>query len=155
MTTLPTLTTLPTSSAGSAGPAGPGMEPAFETGVPDAVVSFSVDAPLGGGPPAGGGPAGRSDEIARSADGDLLVTTWGSSTCPRMPVAVMAIDLTTIDVVTGVVRVDPLSGTGGAPENAVCAVDVGPTTSTIRLPEGAAGSGALTVVVDGTRHTVA
>ncbi len=89
--------------------------------------------------------------MRRGADGDLLVVTWGSSTCPRMPATVTAVDLTTVDIVTGAFRVGPDTGTPVI-EASICTTDLGPTTSTVRLPDGAAGAGPLTVVVDGVRH---
>lgn len=145
-----TTTTLVTASASVEASSGPGVQPSFETGVPDAVVSFDD------GLPAGAADAGeRGDEVVRSADGDLLVVTWGSTTCPRMPVTVTAVDLVTIDVVTGTVRVDPARIAEVVSETALCTADLGPTVSTVRLPEGAAGAGALTVIVDGVAHRVA
>lgn len=143
-----TTTTVATASSSAAASSGPGVQPSFETGVPDAVISFTAGLPAGAE-----SAAGQDDEVRRSDAGDLLVVTWGSTTCPRMPVNVTAVDLTTIDIVTGTVRVDPDSDT--VSETALCTTDLGPTVSTVRLPEGAAGTGSLTVVVDGIAHTVA
>ena len=148
-----TTTTLATTSSYAAAAAGPGVQPSVETGVPDAVVSFAGGLPSGESRPvATDVPA---DEVRRGADGDLLVVTWGSTTCPRMPVSVTAVDLTTIEIVTGTVRVDPDSNAEQVPETTLCINDLGPTTSTVRLPDGAAGAGRLTVVVDGATFTVA
>jgi hypothetical protein len=149
-----TTTTVATTSAAT-GESGPGVQPSFETGVPDAVVSFTGGLPSDATAavnPTGGNPA---DEVRRGEGGDLLIVTWGSTTCPRMPVNVTALDPVTLEIVTGRVRVDPVSNDLAVPETSVCVNDVGPTTSVVRLPEGAAGTGTLTVVVDGVRHTVA
>ena len=148
-----TTTVATTSSSAAAGSSGPGVQPSFETGVPDAVVSFVGGLPSGETRPVAA--VSPSDEVRRGADGDLLVVTWGSTTCPRMPVSVTAVDLTTIEIVTGTVRVDPDSNAEQVPETTLCINDLGPTTSTVRLPDGAAGAGRLTVVVDGATFTVA
>ncbi|WP_111768762.1 hypothetical protein [Nakamurella deserti] len=150
-----TTTTVATTARATSAVSGPAVQPSFETGVPDAVVSFT------GGPPAATtaavAPSGATpaDEVRRGEGGDLLVVTWGSTTCPRMPVNVTALDPATLDIVTGNVRIDPVSNDLAVPETSVCVNDLGPTTSAVRLPEGAAGTGPLTVIVDGVRHTVA
>lgn len=145
-----TTTTMATASASAPASAGPGVQASFETGVPDAVISFTD-----GLPTEAGDLDGTHDVVLRDPDGDLLVITWGSTTCPRMPVSVTARDLATIEVVTGSVRIDPTGASAYVSETSLCTVDLGPTVSTVRLPEGAAGSGALTVVVDGVPHLVA
>ncbi|MEO5834266.1 MAG: hypothetical protein ABIR83_12975 [Nakamurella sp.] len=145
-----TTSTPATASSSAAASSGPGVQESFETGVPDAVISFA------GGQPAGADrSSARRDEVRRDDEGNLLVITWGSTTCPRMPVNVTAVDLTTIDIVTGTVRVDPGSNAGSASETSLCLNDLGPTGSTVRLPDGAAGTGPLTVIVDGVAHVVA
>ena len=164
-TTPPSTGTATTTMTVATGPgpgtasSGPGVQVDVETGVPEAVVSFRAGAASATDTATTGATTvavtvAQPDEVRRGADGDLLVITWGSTTCPRMPATVTAVDLTTVDIVTGAVRVGPDPETQVS-ETYVCTTDLGPTTSTVRLPEGAAGAGPLTVVVDGVAHALA
>ena len=147
-----TTMTVATGAGPGTSPSGPGVQGDIETGVPEAVVSFTA----GASPTtsAGTGATTQPDEVRRGEGGDLLVVTWGSTTCPRMPATVTAVDLTTVEIVTGTVRVGP-DPEAQVSETLVCTRDLGPTTSTVRLPEGTAGAGPLTVVVDGVAHALA
>lgn len=88
-------------------------------------------------------PSGAPDQSVRSGatlavwmDGRLALTTWGSGSCPAVPVALTAPDADTVDIT--------LSADYGA---SACTADLGPTTSVLELPEKVKGSGPLTVKV--------
>jgi hypothetical protein len=71
----------------------------------------------------------------------IYVTTWGSSSCPRLPTSIESdgprrIHITTSDNVWS--------------DDEGCTADLGPTTSTVTLPKDVADSAPLAVTIDGT-----
>jgi len=99
---------------------------------PSVVVSHATGLPDGAEPP--------PDQQPYAAWGDrgtLLVVTWGSSRCPKLPVSVELDEPHTV-----VVRTD-LYLPGGP-----CTRDVVPTTAAVAVPDGLDDTGAVRVVVD-------
>ncbi|MEP6650394.1 MAG: hypothetical protein ABJA74_10870 [Lapillicoccus sp.] len=70
--------------------------------------------------------------------GTLLVVTWGSSRCPRLPTSVALTDAHTVEVRT------ELYLPGGP-----CTRDMVPTTAVVAVPDGLDASSSVCVVVDG------
>jgi hypothetical protein len=71
----------------------------------------------------------------------VYVTTWGSGSCPRIPTSVHARGVNKVVITT--VEHDFFAG-----DNA-CTSDLGPTTSTVLLPEEIDRTRAVMVDVDG------
>jgi hypothetical protein len=76
--------------------------------------------------------------------GTLLVVTWGSSRCPRLPVSVELADPHTVVVVTDLYR-------PGGP----CTRDFVPTTAVVEVPDGLDRTNPVTVVLDGVESELA
>lgn len=94
-------------------------------------------------------PAGGFVRVAAGLNdsGELLITTWGSSSCPRLPSSVEA-DASTVVVETR--QFNFFSGND-------CTTDASPTTSTVAVPPGVVVDRAIRVVIDGiavTAHRV-
>ena len=68
----------------------------------------------------------------------IYVTTWGSGSCPRLPTSVHA---------DGAHKVQIKTAEHGGPN---CTGDLGPTTSTVKLPPGTDDTAAIVVTIDGT-----
>jgi hypothetical protein len=90
-----------------------------------------------------GVPSGAPDESVRRGatlavwtDGQLALTTWGSGSCPAVPVALTALDASTVEITVS-------ADYGASP----CTADLSPTTSVIDLPDTLTGPGPLTVKV--------
>lgn len=87
-------------------------------------------------------PSGGAVRVAAtlSSQDQLLVTTWGSSSCPRLPESVKA------DGPSVVVTTRQFTFFGGND----CTADASPMTSSVPLPAGITGADTLRVVIDGT-----
>lgn len=122
-------------------------------GGPDLKVGSAAPSPVsswGPGAPPGteedavdfADPSGGAVRVAAtlSAQGQLLVTTWGSSSCPLLPESVEA------DGPVVVVATRQFTVFGGNE----CTTDVSPMTSSVPLPAGITGADGLRVVIDGT-----
>ena len=70
-------------------------------------------------------------------DHQICVTTYGSSSCPRLPTSVKAHGPHEVRIKT-------------AEPDGNCTSDLGPTTSTVKLPAEIDDTAALTVSIDGT-----
>ena len=96
------------------------------------VVSHATGLPDGADPPADQQPYATWGDV-----GTLLVVTWGSSRCPRLPVSVQLDEPHTL-----VVRTD-LYLPGGP-----CTRDFVPTTAVVAVPDGLDDSAPVTVRLD-------
>lgn len=87
-------------------------------------------------------PSGGAVRVAAGLNdrGELLITTWGSSSCPRLPSSVEA------DGSSVVVETNEFNLFGGDG----CTSDASPTTSSVSLPSGVSVGRSLRVVIDGT-----
>lgn len=77
-------------------------------------------------------------------DGQILVMTFGSSSCPRLPTVVELVDSHTLKISTAALL--PPADPGVA---AACTADAAPTTSAVAIPAGLDVASAVTVVFDG------
>ncbi|MFS0703942.1 hypothetical protein AB6N23_05400 [Cellulomonas sp. 179-A 9B4 NHS] len=130
---LETVTASPTDAS-----TGPTATP-VESPVPNVAETFFPGAP----------PDVGSEEIAVTPGDDprqLLLVTWGSSTCPTLP------DDVTWDAAAEVLRVTLTDAT--AYGDAACTADMAPTTSVVRLPDEAPDAAEVTVEVAGARLPV-
>ena len=111
---------------------------------PSPVTSWGTGAPTGAdeGAVNVADPSGGAARIATSltSKDQLLVTTWGSSSYPRLPESVEAEGAS---VVVTTKEFNLFGGSG-------CTAEASPTTSSVPLPAGITGTGGLRVVVDGT-----
>lgn len=118
-----------------------------------ALVAFAL-AGCGGPTPLGehvaGLPAGLDATISTDttvvgvdADGRILIVTWGSSSCPAVPVRVGLDDAGRLQVTTGPARVGD------------CTTDIVPTTSVVPAPDGFDRTTSDIAVVDGTEVPLA
>ena len=116
---------------------------AHDARVAPAVVTQVRGLPPSVTEPPGAGAAGIPKPFASWAvePGDIYVTTWGSSTCPKLPTSVHATGAHGVQITTAR---HYLRG-----EN-VCTSDFAPTTSTVRLPREIAFTAVLAVTIDGT-----
>ena len=94
-------------------------------------------------PPAGAAAPGVLKPFATWAEShEIYVTTWGSSSCPKLPTSVHAKGAHRVQISTAGISLH--SG-----DNA-CTNDLAPTTSTVRLPAAISDTAALVVTIDGT-----
>lgn len=111
---------------------------------PSPVSSWGTGAPTGAeeGAVDVADPSGGAVRVAAALNlkDQLLVTTWGSSSCPRLPESVEA------DGANVVVRTKAFNLFGGND----CTTDASPMTSSVSLPSGLTRVGPLRVVIDGT-----
>lgn len=121
-----------------------GPELAVGGPAPSPVTSWGTGAPTGADEGAidVADPSGGAARVAASLTSmdQLLVTTWGSSSCPRLPESVVAEGSS---VVVGTKEFNLFGGSG-------CTADASPTTSSVPVPAGITVAGSLRVVVDGT-----
>jgi hypothetical protein len=103
---------------------------------PAAVVSF------GSGLPSGIANATSGDRAAWGPPGQLLIVTYGSGSCPRLPNVVTGTGPHTVTITT----VTYLSSTRPS-----CTADLGPTTSVVREPANLDETRPVTITIDGTR----
>jgi hypothetical protein len=112
--------------------------------------SALIDHSRGGPPPSvTASPRAANDtspSVAWAQPDEIYVTTFGSSSCPRLPTSVKASRPHRVTVKTAQ-RYLHKSDTS-------CTADLGPTTSTIRLPGGIDATSTLIVTVDGTPVTL-
>ena len=99
---------------------------------PLVVVSHAAGLPEGTDPP-----VDQQPYAAWGDEGTLLVVTWGSSRCPRLPVSVE------LDEPHSVVVRTELYLPGGP-----CARDFVPTTAVVAVPDGLDVTGPVTVLLD-------
>jgi hypothetical protein len=104
--------------------------------LPEIVLSTSWGAPAGAVEATGfsDGPL-----VMWSADELLLVTVWGSRSCPQVPETVSVTDAHHLAITT----------THFADASGDCTADLSPTTSTIAVPKGLDPQSPVTVTVDG------
>ncbi len=76
-------------------------------------------------------------------DGHLLILTFGSSSCPRLPPVVQLVDSHTLTITTA-----PLLPEGSTAA-AMCTADSSPTTSAVAIPAGLDPQTEVTVIFDG------
>lgn len=83
-----------------------------------------------------------ADHVVWGAPGYLEVVTYGSSTCPRLPSAVARTEAGGVEITTSMDSSRP------------CTMDYGPTTSTVRAPEGVVDTAPVAVIIDRTSSTL-
>ena len=106
------------------------------------VVTHVPGLPPGVTEPPGGLAAGTPKPFAAWAlSHQIYVTTWASSSCPRLPTSVHAHGAQEVRIKTA----EHYSHKG----DHACTSDLGPTTSTVKLPAEIADTAALTVSIDG------
>jgi len=119
-------------------PGGPAPEPvrSWGTSSPGVWAADAVDVPS---------PSGGAVRVAAGLNGrgELLITTWGSSSCPRLP---SSVETDGSSVVVETKQFNLFGGDG-------CTSDASPTTSSVSLPSGVSMNRSLQVVVDGTPVT--
>lgn len=108
--------------------------------LPDVVVSHSQGAAPNATPVSPTGPA-----AAWADDRTLLVVTWGSGSCPNLPGAVTRGQYGEVRITTE--EWHPPGSNG-------CSMDLSPTTSTVRVPDGVDVTGPVTVTIDGQAVTL-
>ena len=107
---------------------------------PSAVVTFTLGVPSGVTPTQDLGEA----FVVWGDPGQLEVVTYGSSTCPILPETV------TYSASTGL-SVKTVNSGGTRP----CTMDLVPTTSTVKAPDGLADGTTAKVTIDGQASTLA
>lgn len=115
------------------GEAAPEPVRSWGTGAPGVWAASAVDVTA---------PSGGAVRVAAGLNnrGELLVTTWGSSTCPRLPESVEAQGSS---VVVETKEFHLFEGDG-------CTSDASPTTGVVPVPSGITVGRTLQVVIDGT-----
>lgn len=106
---------------------------------PSAVVTFTLGVPPGVAPTQELGEA----FVVWGDTGHLQVVTYGSSTCPILPETV------TYSAAAGL-SVKTVNSGGTRP----CTMDLVPTTSTVKAPDGLADGAAAKVTIDGQASTL-
>ena len=93
-------------------------------------------------PPGTAAPGVLKSFATWAASHEIYVTTWGSSSCPKLPTSVHAKGAHRVQISTAGISLHK-------GENA-CTNDLAPTTSTVALPPSISDTAALVVTIDGT-----
>lgn len=109
---------------------------------PSAVLSFGRGLPSTISTASSGSPVSSGDRAAWGPPGQLLIVTYGSGSCPRLPNVVTGTGPHMVTVTT----VTYLSSTRPS-----CTADLSPTTSVVREPANLDETRPVTISVDGTR----
>ena len=108
-----------------------------------AVVTHVPGLPPGVSEPPGGLAAGTPTPFATWAlSHEIYVTTWGSGSCPVLPTSVRAHGAHEVRIKTAELFLRE--------GDHACTSDLGPTTSTVKLPADIDDTAVLTVSIDGT-----